>query len=160
MFSYSLGPLIVALIFKFILDDWDKRLCGAVVLGGMASMNIGCFLLLLVNEDNYVQDAGDKGDKKLKAKGSNPLIGESLFNPVIIGAIVHKISASLTLMGVRYYSIFWKNNMYMTPFWSQIINFFTIISGSALSIFMTPVLCATLGDPLTVILVDLSSSIF
>jgi len=48
----------------------------------------------------------------------------------------------------------------MTPFWVQIINFFTIILGSALSIVMTPVLCSNLGDALAVILIDITSSIF
>jgi len=50
--------------------------------------------------------------------------------------------------------------MGMTPFWTQIINFLTIILGSALSIIMIPNFCYNLGDPATVVLVDITSSMF
>lgn len=51
MFSMSLGPLVVALIFKFVKDEWDIELCKTIVLSGMGFMNLAIFVLLFVRED-------------------------------------------------------------------------------------------------------------
>lgn len=50
--------------------------------------------------------------------------------------------------------------MGMTPFWTQIINFATIILGSGLSTFLVPVLCHKLTEPLAVVLIDSTASVF
>lgn len=50
--------------------------------------------------------------------------------------------------------------MGMSPSTTQIINFFTIIMGSMLSIVMTPNLCSNFGDAGAVILIDFVSAIF
>lgn len=51
MFAMSLGPLVVALIFKFIKDEWDIELCKSVILFGFVSMNFSMFILLGVTEN-------------------------------------------------------------------------------------------------------------
>lgn len=50
--------------------------------------------------------------------------------------------------------------MGMSPSVTQIINFFTIIMGSVLSIVMTPNLCSSFGDAGAVIIIDFISAIF
>lgn len=47
----SLGPLVVALIFKFIKDEWDLEMCKNVVILGLISMNIAICMLTLIKEE-------------------------------------------------------------------------------------------------------------
>lgn len=63
-------------------------------------MNIGCYFLLFISEKHYINESGTKEKKENKSKVVAN-IGDGLFNSVLIGAVVHKLISSLTLMGVR-----------------------------------------------------------
>jgi len=78
MFAMSLGPLIVALIFKFVKDEWDIELCKTIVLSGMACMNLAILVLLFVNEDSFAKKQSFTEDKKLVAE-----VGGGFFNKVL-----------------------------------------------------------------------------
>lgn len=78
MFAMSLGPLIVALIFKFVKDEWDIELCKTIVLSGMACMNVAIFVLLFVSDDSFTKKQSFTEDKKIAAE-----VGGGFFNRVL-----------------------------------------------------------------------------
>lgn len=103
----------MALVFKFVGDEWEKSLCQTVVLGGMISMNFGLIFLFFVSEDYYVheEDVKNKNDTntKIKTIDKNSTIekpvhkyGSQLWNPALISILIHKVISGSTMMGVRY----------------------------------------------------------
>jgi len=64
------------------------------------------------------------------------------------------------MMGLRYYSVFWKDNLAMSPFQTQMINFVTIMSGSVLSTVLMPQVCAMIGESAAVGIIDCISAVF
>jgi len=97
MFSMSIGPLVVALIFKFVKDEWDIELCKTIVLSGMAAMNVAIFVLLGVREDSFTKKQSFTEDKKLVAE-----VGGGFFNKVLYSILCHKIIGTVSMMGLRY----------------------------------------------------------
>lgn len=148
MLSYSLGPLIIAFLFKAIKDEWDYVYCRYIVCGGLILMNISLLVLWGV-QDEIVSKNSDMKDEDTKIKSE---IGSGFFNKVLIFLLIHKLLSSLSLMSTRYYVLFWKDNLNMSPFWTQLINFITIMLGSVFSMFLTPKICSNMGESLTVVI--------
>lgn len=96
MFAMSLGPLIVALIFKFVKDEWDIQLCKTVILIGFVLMNLAIILLLGVSEDYYEKKISVTEDKKLIES-----VGGGFFNKVLYSVLIHKIASTVGMMGIR-----------------------------------------------------------
>lgn len=97
MFSMSLGPLVVALIFKFVKDEWDIQLCKSVILMGFVFMNTALFALLGISEHAYEKKITTNEDKKLIES-----VGGGFFNKVLYSIFVHKIIGTVSMMGIRY----------------------------------------------------------
>lgn len=111
MLAYSLGPLIVAFLFKAIKDEWDIDFCRNIVCGGLILMNLSLLCLSFVNDKLTRGSETSKEDTKLKNE-----IGSGFFNKVLVLLLIHKLLSSLSLMSTRYYVLFWKDNLSMSPF--------------------------------------------
>lgn len=92
----SLGPLVVALVFKFIKDEWDMQMCKSIVIYGLISMNIAICMLAMIKEEHFNKDEELQEDQKLIDK-----MGEGFFNKVLWGVLAHKIVGTVGMMGMR-----------------------------------------------------------
>lgn len=136
MLAYSFGPLLVAFIFKAIKDEWDLDLCKYVVFSGYLCMNASILILLFIDDKLFEIEGEVKEDKKIKEE-----VGSGWLNPVLYGILIHKCISVFACMGMRYYAIFWKDNVGLSPFWSGIVSFVTTISGAFLSSVVAPFAC-------------------
>lgn len=60
-------------------------------------------------------------------------LGGSFFNPVLWGVFGHKLLDSFESLAFKYQAIFFKERMYMGPFYTQMINFIAVNLGAMLS---------------------------
>lgn len=145
----SLGPLVVALIFKFVKDEWDIFMCKSVVIAGMVMMNVAMFFLNLIKDQHFNQIEELQEDQQLVDK-----MGVGFFNTVLWGILIHKIVGTVGMMSMRYYSVFWKDFLHLSPFQTQMINFITILTGSFLSSVFGPFICSAIGESAAVGVID------
>eukprot|EP00801_Mesodinium_rubrum_P003354 Mrub_03354.p1 GENE.Mrub_03354~~Mrub_03354.p1 ORF type:complete len:470 (-),score=37.79 Mrub_03354:62-1372(-) len=148
MLAYSFGPLFVAFVFKAIKDEWDLGLCKIVVFSGYLCMNASILILLLI-DDKIFEKEEKKEDKKIKEE-----VGDGWLNPILNGILAHKIIGVFACIGMRYYAVFWKDNVGLSPFWSQIVSFVKTILGAVLSSLVAPILCHQWGESATVGIID------
>jgi len=94
------------------------------------------YLLFFVDDQLFEKEGEIKEDKKIKEE-----VGGGWINSVLLTILIHKIIAVFGNMGVKFYAIFWKDNVGLSPFWSGIVSFVTIISGAFLSSFVAPFGC-------------------
>lgn len=94
------------------------------------------YLLFLVDDQLFELECEIKEDKKIKEE-----VGGGWINAVLIVILIHKIIAVFGNMAVKFYAIFWKDNVGLSPFWSSMVSFVTIISGAFLNSFITPLGC-------------------
>lgn len=143
-FSFSIGYLMVAFVFLLYNDHWEKSLCRLIVGAGYMLQNISLIFLLFMKTEHFTT-YNPKEQSKMKEE-----IGDNFFNPVLWGVFAHKLLDSFESLAFKQQAIFFKENMYMGPFYTTMVNFIAVNFGAMLSSLIMPKLCQSIGEIKTV----------
>lgn len=84
----------------------------------------------------------------------------NFFNRVLVLILIHKVIESLGSMSIKYYPIFWKQNINLSPFWTQQVSFLGIIFGSFMTSYVSPKLCNSYGESSAVFIIEVVALTF